>query len=475
MRSIPTLGLPELAGIATMDEAASVGYSVEENVRRLLRLHWTSRRLMEISLAHLTSTPEWEVKCGLALHQWQDAEHADVLRRRIAEMRSPLPSLEEAPDPALDALLEEVLRARDTTELLAGTYGVLRSALANAFRRHLARTNPLVDHPTRRVLRFALLEEEEAVSWGVRALAALVAHDPEAGERAAAWTSHVRSYLDAAGGVTGDDLRAASAARAALPPPRATEPFVPDFFPRRDSRFRGTRAFDFPPHVIYNDPRISAEERNLALLCKRALEMDVPEMMASFLTERRDQPWEFYLDYSRQLWDECRHAMMGTVALEARGVDWTAIPLNIGFALRLNQHAAPLERQMMLFSIEQSLMPGDTGKRFEYQTAEAADDALSAHFHDYDWADEVLHARIGRNLLKREGISTAEALARGAEVHERTWAALDAYRRGGEQTEWWGDFVQAVLGRPSDATCASVPPSTAAAHPAADERNESHR
>jgi hypothetical protein len=176
----------------------------------------------------------------------------------------------------------------------------------------------------------------------------------------------------------------------------------PSFHPRRDERFHGQYHFEFPPHVVYNMPEASADERNLALLCKRTLEMDVPEMMASFMTERDDQPWEFHHDYARQLWDEARHAMMGSVALEARGVDWKGeIPLNVSFALRLNLHATPVERQIMLFAIEQSLMPGETGKRYEYETAVAAGDALSAHVHDYDWADEVLHTQIGRRALAR--------------------------------------------------------------------------
>jgi integrase len=199
-------------------------------------------------------------------------------------------------------------------------------------------------------------------------------------------------------------------------------------------------------------PDVPAEERNLALLCKRALEMDVPEMMASFMTERRDQPWEFYRDYSRQLWDEARHAMMGTVALAARGVDWMReVPLNVSFSLRLNLHATPVERQMMLYAIEQSLMPGETGKRFEYETALAAGDALSAHFQDYDWADEVLHAQIGRRMLKREDISSEEARERAKPIHEKTWAALDQYRSLGEQHDWWPDFVRKVLGKESAA------------------------
>src|SRR5919202_959099 len=114
MSTAPSLGIPELAGLATYEEAARVGYSVDENVRRLLRLHWAERRLMHIALSHLPATPEWEVKCALALHQWQDAEHAEALRRRVGEMRSPPPGMDEAPDEALDAWLEEVRRARGT-------------------------------------------------------------------------------------------------------------------------------------------------------------------------------------------------------------------------------------------------------------------------------------------------------------------------------------------------------------------------
>ena len=449
MTTSRTLGIPELAGLATYEEAAHVGYSVDENVRRLLRLHWVERRLMQIAVARLPATPEWEVKCALAFHQWQDVEHADALRRRIGEMRSPLPKLDAAPDAALDGFLEEVLRARDTVELLGGAYVVARAALCDAYREHFTHTNPLVDQPTRRVLRANLAENEEALDWGARARAALLAGDVEARARAAAWDAHLRAYLEAAGGVAGGGGQSCGdAAAPILPPPRAAQPFVPDMHPRRDARFEGQYNFSFPPHVVYSAPGVSPEERNLALLCKRTLELDVPEMMASIIVERQDRPWEFYRDYSRQLWDEARHAMMGTVALEARGVDWTRIPLNVSFALRLNLHASPLERQIMLYGIEQSLMAGETGKRFEYETAAAAGDALSAHFHDYDWADEVLHAQIGRRwVVKAEGIPAAEAIERARAIHTRTWAALDAYRHRDEQLDWWPGFVRQVLGK----------------------------
>lgn len=471
--AIPFPRIPELAGLASYAQAARIGLGVEENVGRLLRYHWVERRLMAIAVSHLPGTPEWEVKCALALHQWQSAGHVDALRRRIGEMRSPVPALDAPPDPALDVFLSEVLHSGDTVELLTGVYRVTFPALADAYRRHVAATNPLVDHPTVRLLRAAAADSDDAVVWGARAASAVLAGDPPARRRAEEWESHLRAYLTAAGGVAGDGVvppalpsrydeeesPGASSSRA-LPPRRGGAGQGPDLTPRRDKRFKGTHDFDFPPHVVYSAADVPADERNLALLAKRALEMDVPEMMASVMVERTDLPWEFQLDWSRQLWDEARHAMMGTVALTARGIDWTGIPLNVGFSLRLNLHATPAERQALLFAIEQSLMPGDTGKRAEYETALESGDALSAHFHDYDWADEVLHARIGRRWIQHDGLTVAEAIEKAREVHARTWAALDQYRDPPAGGDWWNDFVRRALGRPS-----ALPPDRRTAPP----------
>ncbi len=438
----PEVIAPPLAGVCTHAEAARPGLSVEESVRRLVRFHWVERRAFEILVGRIPSTPEWEVKGALALHQWLAVGRADALRGRIAEMRSPPPRMDVAPDHALEAALAEAATADGTLDLLHGIHGVLLPRLASAYGRYLAEANPLVDHPTRRLVRGLLAELAECVEWGREAVAS-------AGP--SPFAEHVEAFLAAAGGVDGR----ASLSGGPLPPARAPSADPVEFRPRRDSRFRGVHNFNFPPHVLYDAANIDAEERNLALLCKRLLEMDVPEMMASFISERRDRPWAFYVDYARQLWDEARHSMMGEVALVARGVHWRDIPLNVGFSLRLNLHAEPLERQLMLWAIEQSLMPGATGKRAEYETAVEAGDVLSAHFHDFDWADEVLHAQIGRRWLlgpEGEGLTFAEAMEAGKAVHRKTWPALEKYRKLEPQTEWWSGFVRKVLGRDSSAT-----------------------
>ena len=391
-----------------MDEAARIGYSVDESVQRLLRYHWIEKRLAEICAARIPGTPEWEVKGAFSLHQWLDIEHAELLRTRIREMRHPLPRLDVPPAADVETDLLALERINGTHEFLERLLAV-RVSLLNAYREHYERSNPLVDHPTRRILRIIMMEEAETVAWTEAA-------------------------------VTG--LRAEP-----TPPEQAEHPFLP----QRDERFAASYNFNFPPHNVKHLSYVNPQERNLALLCKRLLEMDVPEMMASIVSERRDQPWEFQLDYRRQLWDEARHSMMGEVAFEARGIDWTKIPLNIGFALRLNLYATPQERQLLLYSIEQSLMPAETGKRYEHEIAVSAGDELSAHFHDFDWADEVLHAQIGRRWLKSEGISGPEVLDRGRAVHEKTWAALDPYRAQHDQFDWWNAFVREVLGKDSEA------------------------
>jgi hypothetical protein len=414
MTTHPYDAIPELAGLASYAQATQIGWSVDDNVQRLLRLHWIERRFMRLIIARIASEPVWEVKCAFALHQWQSALRIDDLRARVSEMRSPVPRLDGVPSNALDVerRFDALASTTGTRALVTGIYGEVLPALAEEYRAHLAGCNPLVDHPTARIIRAALPDIDAAIEWGRRAIAAI--------------SSHVESVAD-----TG----------------------AHPFHPRRDERFAGQYNFEFAPHVVYNMPEVSADERNLALLCKRTLEMDVPEMMASFMTERADEPWEFYRDYARQLWDEARHAMMGSVALEARGVDWKRdVPLNVSFALRLNLHATPLERQTMLFAIEQSLMPGETGKRLEYTTAVDARDILSAHFHDYDWADEVLHAQIGRRAMKRAGITPEQAAESAPQTHERTWAALDAYRHLDAQHDWWPAFVEKTLGHASGAT-----------------------
>ena len=321
----------------------------------------------------------------------------------------------------------------------------------------------LVDQPTRRFLRFIIQEEEEMVQWGEAALQALVTSNALRTE-ADAWEAHLRAYLDAAGGITGSH-QPSSADH--LPPARASEPLQPDWTPRRDARFESYN-YHFPPHWVYAQEDRPVDERMLALVCKRLLEMDVPEMMASIIWKAREQaraegkpkPWGYSAEMSRQVWDEARHSMMGEAWLAHRGIDFTRVPLNVGFSMGLNKLATPVEAHAALYWIEQGLMPRTTGKAYEWRTARDSGDPLATLMMDYDWADEVLHVHIGRRWLVGELGSRAEAERLGAEAFGRV---MEVRRQQGlegadqtEQKEWWPGFCEEVLGYRPEPLAAEV-------------------
>ncbi len=179
------------------------------------------------------ASPRWEVKGAISLHLWQDAEHARWFRTRITEMRTPPHHLDRTPDPALAVFVGQLRQARNTLELLAGIYEITKAALAEGFRAHLAEAHPLTDHPTRRLVRFAFLEEEEQLAWGHAALAALAKQHPAEAAALAGWRNHLQAYLAAAGGIQGTEPRPAAAA---LPAPR-TGSTATTHVPRQDSRF----------------------------------------------------------------------------------------------------------------------------------------------------------------------------------------------------------------------------------------------
>src|SRR5207302_7776040 len=115
-------GLPTLAGLATLAEAARPGLSVEAVVARLKRFHYAFQRLHQILTARITAEPIYELKTGFALHAYLCAEHVQALRTRVSEMREPPLGLEVVPDPALEVLFDEILGAPGTAELLVGLY-----------------------------------------------------------------------------------------------------------------------------------------------------------------------------------------------------------------------------------------------------------------------------------------------------------------------------------------------------------------
>jgi len=312
-----------------------------------------------------------------------------------------------------------------------------------SLQRFLAETNRLFDHPSYRLCRLASLEIREIEEYGQQAIKCLVLNEDR--EALSGWLDMLGRILRSAGDLDGTSDSNETGFERMF----SAAPYRYDGVPQRDRRFKDPYNMGVNAEAMLFDPDVEPLPKSIMLYFKRMREIDVPEVISSILSENTGRSWEYYRDMTRQLWDEARHAMMGEVGFASLGIDWSSVPLNLTWSLELNTKLDPQQRHAVLFTIEQGLMPKKNGKEYEWQVALATHDRLTALIQDYDWADEVLHAQIGRRALAREGISQQDAIQRAGEIHERTWATLDDYKGREAQTDWWPSFVRENLGRES--------------------------
>jgi len=353
-------------------------------------------------------------------------------------MREPPLGLDVVPGAALDAFFDELLAAPDTESLLIGVYEHALPALRSALETHMASTNRLADHPSFRICRFALIEVEEMTGYGTRCIEKLVT----VGRRAqlAEWTQLLASLLRCAGGLDG----ASSPESGEIVRMFSARPAKYDGVPRRDERFPDPYNMGVHAEVFLYDEQFPTAPKTLMLYYQRLREIDVPEMMASIIAETADKPWNYYVDMTRQLWDEARHAMMGEIGFVYAGIDWQRfVRVNFTWSLALNTQLAPIERHGVLYFIEQGLMP-KTGKRYEWEVGVASGDAYAAMIQDYDWADEVLHARIGRDWYVKQIGDSKEAIEYGDRCWSKVLIDWHSYREQGltQHENWWPELYR---------------------------------
>jgi len=425
-------GLPTLAGLATIEQAAKPGLSVAACVARLKRYHYAFLRLHEILTARITAEPIYELKTGFAHHAYLCAEHVQALRTRVGEMREPPLGLEEIPHEGLHIFFDEILAAPTTAELLVGIYEKVLPALDGALKQHLADTNPLTDAPSIRVCRFARLELADMIDFGAKAITCLV--DSKARAAMQPWLNLLDDCLAAAGGL--DSTLQPSGKP--ITRKHSAKHYSYDPIPQRDERFQDLHNQGVNPEAFLYHPDYPPRPKALMMLFKRLREIDVPEMMASIINQTKGQPWGYYRDMSRQLWDEARHAMMGEVGFIALGVDWTQARITHNWSLRLNTECTPIERHAVLYFIEQGLMT-KTGKRYEWEVGVDSGLPLMATIQDYDWADEVLHAALGREWYIPQFGDRKKAIDYGDQCWSKILSNWTQVRDQGltKHENWW--------------------------------------
>lgn len=409
------------AGIA--NPHALGAYSVEQNARLLQRYRYIHERLLRTAAGHLPARENWDLKAALGKHLYEDAEAADLLRQRIAELRTSPAALSREPDAALGLLMDELLHARSDLELTVGIYAVIKPALLAAYRQHMAVTQQIVDQPTIRILRGIALDLEEQVAWGGEMIGELERLSAGNGELVL-FKEQLNSIMAAAGGIAGLGKK---------PPQlpgriRSQQPYVLPVRSVRDPRRMGPTTL--ARTGVAQPPDDPVRRSLLEKMRVRQEEMTAAELIAAVLYSQQHMPWAFYKDLARHLWDEVRHALFGQAALECEGEDWMSRPQ---YTSDYDVNAAKIpgaQYAWLSIGIEEGAMkrPGKAG---EYEFCrDVAKHPLMAQFQDYDWADEVVHAGLGRKWspeLIGEDIGFVRELA--AQELEHFWEQVRAAQR----------------------------------------------
>jgi hypothetical protein len=369
-------------------------FSVAENARRLLRFFYFERRLMQALGAWTLSIPEFEVKLETGRHIFWHADAARLLRERLSEQEIRLKDIDAFRDAEIDRVIEEILSAKDASELLGGAHQVLGRALATAYRHHIDDTDPVTDVPTIRCLRRILTDYEPMLDWADAALAAYVEGGVEESQLAT-WRWHLQRLLASIGGVTGSDVRT----EAPTPLRSTPKPFERGTVPLRDVRFdtfKTTGDYDVADGQE-RFPKDSYEALRLRFIRTQRDEVDAIEAFGTFIWDIRFKNFQAEYDLARITWDEARHTEIGHRALLAAGYD----PFELRNRLTGSTCRGPMEPAFAMAEIN---LFGEVGvlKTINQLIDAAADrnDELLRHISDFIRSDERTHVRKGGHIIK---------------------------------------------------------------------------
>ena len=368
-------------------------YTVDENARRLTRFFYFERRLMQGLGSWTLSIPDFEVKIETGRHIFWHADAARKLRERLLEQEQRKAPLDGFRDDEIDMLIDEMLSAADTPELLVGVHQVLGRALEVAYRHHCDDTCPVTDAPTLRMVKQIMLDYEPMLAWADATINAYIAGGVDE-SRLEQWRWHLWRVLASIGGVTGSDEHTTR------PELRIdTQPYSRGDVPLRDARFvtfHHTGDYDLADGTARFDPG-SYEAMRLRFVRSQRDEVDAIEAFGTFIWDIRFKDWQAEYDLARITWDESRHTEIGYRSMQTMGYD----PYELPNRLTSSTCRGPMEPEYAMAEIN---LFGEVGviKTINdlIDTARNNDDRVLAHISDFIRSDERTHVRKGQSIIK---------------------------------------------------------------------------
>jgi len=189
-------------------------YDVESMARRIRNFRYAEEWMMMAMGGWVATIPEIPVKTGLGKIIWECAQAADLLGKRLPELRcgrKAVSASESANQGFADFVqaVTEPERPDQTIEKLVGVFDVLKPHLIEVYERTMLETDQIADAPTIEILDEIVRKSRRHVAWAQEVLDRLCDTDARR-ERRRARAATLRARLIACGGVTGD-LAAGSA------------------------------------------------------------------------------------------------------------------------------------------------------------------------------------------------------------------------------------------------------------------------
>ena len=283
---------------------------------------------LEFALARLLAG--WVPACGnlewkleLPRFLFEHMQHARRLRERLEELPGGTGTI--AASPSIQSFIQAIGPAEHGASYVRGYIDHTLPALAQAYQDYLARCDEIFDAPTIYVLRPLVTAHMELIERGRRLLDshALPITDEAAQDK---YLAHVQACLEKV-----DRLRPlAPDAKVTFPASPVRTPGGPCPQQRsQDPRLRLREGF--PTTKEANPTRLTLRE----IVYHDATEWQVIDPMCEVFYGIPKMPMDFFVDFSRHIWDECRHSRMGLRRLREfgyepfRDFEWTHSPARL--------------------------------------------------------------------------------------------------------------------------------------------------
>lgn len=370
-------------------------FSVEENVKRLLRFFLIERYTLRALAGWAMGTPEFEVKVEYGRHMYYHAEAGMKIRTRLTELRTSEEVTDRFASQEIEELFSEILYSDTPAHFLAAIYGVVLPHMERAYREHAEHTDQVADAPTIRAIRHILTDYRDMIDWGEAATNAYIEGGYEEGS-IRKWQHHIEKLLRSFGGVTGTLPKAVrpDALRSTGKPA-----FERSMVATRDPRFKTfEHTYEYhlaDEHKIVYDTEF--DQTRLNLVRTQRDEMDAIETFGNALYEIKDAPFGFDYDMSRIIWDETRHTELGHKSLQALGYDpFDLMNRLLGIKVRSKMPAVYSFAEINLFGEANIVQEVLRYAREAYSKG----DELTGRVFDYVNADERTHLTKGVRWLK---------------------------------------------------------------------------